>query len=277
MAYEEKQERVLKIVQKLQHLHRQIRQCTACPLCMPKGDAGKRGPDGIREQESETGRGNSRRIRQTGYPVLPVPGEYIPVTEQGKISVLCLGRNPGKTENGSGRPFAGASGRVLRKYLAPWQDVANVSFSNVVKCHIYKDACPTVNEIEFCAAKWIKREIDVLQPDVLILIGTEALNVYWVGEKITKRSGECMGELNTQTMEAWRTGEDPQFALPVFALLHPAHLLRERQFNFDEARIKEELFKDACVSIHKHLAMILQAKMSLNAEDIDVDTAEEEV
>ena len=102
-----------------------------------------------------------------------VPGEWsfgADDNDELKPLILLLGRNPGREEDSSGRPFVGRAGKVLREIVEPMHDVANFYFANMVKCWTPKDRDPSDVEIENCAP-WVQQELKNLDVKGVVLFG----------------------------------------------------------------------------------------------------------
>ena len=76
-----------------------------------------------------------------------MPGEGNPETE-----VVVVGEGPGRDENQAGRPFVGASGRLLTELIESvgWRR-DDVFITNVVKCWPPGNRDPQPDEIAACA------------------------------------------------------------------------------------------------------------------------------
>ncbi len=98
---------------------------------------------------------------------------YFPVIGQGNhdAEIMFIGEAPGKNEAETGRPFCGASGRVLDELLAsigiPREDVY---VTNIVKDRPPNNRDPLKTEIDLYAP-FLERQIDIIQPKVLATLG----------------------------------------------------------------------------------------------------------
>lgn len=99
-----------------------------------------------------------------------VPGEG-----SGQSKIVLVGEAPGREEDLSGRPFVGRGGRVLRSALGSVGVAsAQVYISNVVKCRPPKNRLPTRSEIDICRGAYLSREIELVDPDLVVLLGRTA-------------------------------------------------------------------------------------------------------
>jgi uracil-DNA glycosylase len=119
-------------------LHGRVRACTACPLHLTRIQA--------------------------------VPG-YGPVTAR----VMAVGEAPGENEDREGKPFVGAAGRLLTSLLeSVGLDRRDIYITNIVKCRPPRNRDPEPVEVEACS-HFLDEQIDMLQPDVILLLGRHAL------------------------------------------------------------------------------------------------------
>ncbi len=139
-----------------------------------------------------------------------VPGEGNPDTE-----VVFVGEGPGRDENQAGRPFVGASGRLLTELIESigWQR-DDVFITNVVKCWPPGNRDPQPDEIAACAP-FLERQLAVLDPAVVVTAGKHSLSVFMPGERIGRVHG---------TSRPADPATGARDAL-VFAMYHPAFAL----------------------------------------------------
>ena len=139
-----------------------------------------------------------------------VPGEGSPDTE-----VVFVGEGPGRDENQAGRPFVGASGRLLTELIESvgWRR-EDVFITNVVKCWPPGNRDPQPDEIAACAP-FLQRQLEVLDPAVVVTAGKHSLGVFMPGERIGRVHG---------TSRAADPATGARDAL-TFAMYHPAFAL----------------------------------------------------
>jgi DNA polymerase len=127
--------------------------------------------------------------------------------------ILIIGEAPGRDEDIQGRPFVGASGQLLDKILdaCGFTRKEHVFISNIVKCRPPGNRVPTPYEAGICMP-WLLKQIELINPKILILLGATALK-YMAGpeHKITRERGNWFMWVN-------------RLAMPVY---HPAALLRD--------------------------------------------------
>jgi uracil-DNA glycosylase family 4 len=162
-----------------------------------------------------------------------VPGEGHPDTE-----VLFVGEGPGQTEDAQGRPFVGRAGELLVRLLASigWRR-QEVFITNIVKCRPPGNRDPEPDEIAACAP-YLQRQLEVLDPAVVVTLGRYSMAHFRPGERITQIHG-------THAPAPRGTGARDALA---YALFHPAAALRstdvERQ-SYDDIAGLPRLLNEA--------------------------------
>jgi DNA polymerase len=122
----------------LDALHEQIRACVACPLSQTRIQA--------------------------------VPGDG-PVTAR----IMAVGEAPGETEDRIGKPFVGAAGQLLTKLLQTvGLERSDLYICNVLKCRPPGNRDPLSEEVEACA-HFLDAQVELIRPDVILLLGRHAL------------------------------------------------------------------------------------------------------
>ena len=106
----------------------------------------------------------------------------------GKLSdrIAVIGQAPGAVELTTGQPFSGRSGAILRRWLgeAGINDSELPYRTAVTKCFPGKaiggvgDRRPSSAEVALCAP-WLDAELELLQPRVMVLLGTMAIDRFW--------------------------------------------------------------------------------------------------
>ena len=141
-----------------------------------------------------------------------VPGEGNPDTE-----VVLVGEGPGQREDQSGRPFVGAAGTLLSELLGMigWRR-DDVFITNVVKCRPPGNRDPEPSEIEACAP-FLKRQLEVLDPAVVVTLGRFSLQTFMPGDRIGRVHG-TERPIESHTGARAATG---------YAMYHPAAALRQ--------------------------------------------------
>lgn len=141
-----------------------------------------------------------------GTRINTVPG-------QGSLSpdIMFIGEAPGADEDQQGKAFVGRAGQLLTKMIqAMGYTREEVFIGNILKCRPPDNRKPTPEEIETCLP-YLKRQIAVLKPKVIVALGSTAVQgLLNISIGITKFRG------------TWSTFENIQL-MPTY---HPAYLLR---------------------------------------------------
>jgi DNA polymerase len=143
--------------------------------------------------------------------------------------LVLVGEQPGDQEDRRGRPFVGPAGRELDRALeAAGIDRDEAYVTNAVKHFKFKERGkrrihdkPTFAEIRACRP-WLDRELDLLDPEALVLLGaTAAQGLLGRDFKVTKSHGTLV---------------DSPLAPTVTATIHPAAILRARDNDREDLR-----------------------------------------
>ncbi len=142
--------------------------------------------------------GNRGPTRYTGDPSSPL---------------MFVGEGPGGVEDEYGVPLVGPSGQLLDKAL--WSvglTRDHVYVTNIVKCRPRNNRTPTLEEGRRCADIHLVREIDAVQPKVIVCLGKVAFQYFYgKADSIMRRRG------------LWFQYK----GIPVMPTYHPAFLLRQ--------------------------------------------------
>jgi len=126
------------------------------------------------------------------YRIKVVPGEGDEDAE-----LLFIGEAPGWHEDQQGRPFVGPAGGFLEQLLASIKLTREqVYIANVIKCRPPSNRDPLPSEIQACR-KWLDRQIEIIQPRMIITLGRYSLARYFPNESISKVHGKArrMGDI----------------------------------------------------------------------------------
>jgi DNA polymerase len=104
--------------------------------------------------------------------------------------LVFIGEAPGWHEDQQGRPFVGPAGQFLDQLLASiGLRREEVYIANVIKCRPPQNREPLPVEIESCR-KWLDRQIEIIQPRMIITLGRYSLARYFPTESIGKIHGK---------------------------------------------------------------------------------------
>ena len=102
-----------------------------------------------------------------------VANKYFPVIGEGshEAKIMFIGEAPGKNEAETGRPFCGASGKVLDQLLeSAGIHRPEVYVTNIVKDRPPENRDPCSAEIAFYAP-FLDRQINILEPQIIATLG----------------------------------------------------------------------------------------------------------
>ena len=130
--------------------------------------------------------------------------------------IMIIGEGPGASEDQVGMPFVGRAGQLLDKMLLSINLTrSNVYITNVVNYRPPENRSPTEEEIERYLP-FLINHIEIINPKILILLGSTALNTIIGSEEvISKMRGKWIekkiGKCNTSAIVSF----------------HPAFLMRQ--------------------------------------------------
>ena len=125
---------------------------------------------------------------------------------------MFVGEAPGADEDAQSRPFVGRAGQLLTKIIeAIGLKREEVLIGNVNRCRPPGNRAPTTEEASMCKP-YLLREIAVVQPEVIVVLGNTAMkNLLDTREGITRLRG---------TFQDYK-------GIKVMPTFHPAYLLRD--------------------------------------------------
>ena len=136
-----------------------------------------------------------------------------------RAKLMFVGEQPGDQEDMQGRPFVGPAGQVFDTALTQaGLDRSQAYATNAVKHFKFKQEGkrriherPNVGEVNHCRW-WLKREIEMVQPDLIVALGaTAARSLTGRNVAITDSRGSIL---------------ESEEGVPVLVTIHPSYLLR---------------------------------------------------
>lgn len=125
--------------------------------------------------------------------------------------ILFVGEGPGVTEDETGRPFVGRSGKLLDQIFESVDlNREKLFIANIVKCRPPNNRAPSTLESETCS-KFLQKQIEIMKPGIIIALGASAARTL-----LDTRTG--IGILRGELHKYMNT--------PVLVTYHPAALLR---------------------------------------------------
>jgi len=133
-----------------------------------------------------------------------------------KAKIMLIGEGPGSNEDQEGLPFVGRAGALLDKMLAAINlDRKNVYITNVVNYRPPENRRPTEEEINKYLP-YLKKHIEIINPKILVLLGSTALNALIGSEVvISKARGQ------------WIEKQFGECKTSIIVTFHPAFLIRQ--------------------------------------------------
>ena len=140
----------------------------------------------------------------------------VPGTGCSTPDILFIGEGPGKEEDAQGIPFVGRAGDLLTRLIIKMGYTRDTVFiGNIVKCRPtvdnegMRDRPPEPEEMAGCLP-YLKKQIALLKPKVIVLLGNTALHGLFGYKGITKYRGKWLVYEGIDTMPTY----------------HPSYLLR---------------------------------------------------
>jgi DNA polymerase len=131
--------------------------------------------------------------------------------------LVLVGEAPGAEEDLTGKPFVGASGRLLDRMLASiGLDRTQLLITNLIPWRPPGNRPPTDSEVLICLP-FLQRHLALLQPKIVVTLGALSTHAL-MGQTTGIR--KLRGRWSSITVES---GKNPIKILP---MLHPAYLLR---------------------------------------------------
>lgn len=139
--------------------------------------------------------------------------------------IMLIGEAPGASEAKSGRPFVGASGRLLDEFLETiGLQRADIYITNVVKDRPPENRDPTAGEIALYAP-FLRRQIEIIQPRVVATLGRFAMSFILEFLDVPLDKKPTISDLHGQQL----VGKASYGEVAVVPLFHPAVALYSRQ------------------------------------------------
>ena len=143
--------------------------------------------------------------------------------------IMIVGEGPGQKEDELGKPFVGDAGSLLNKMLKAINiERGKVYITNVVNYRPPNNRKPETSEINRYS-KFLKEHISIIDPQILILMGSTAMEaLIGINKKISKERGQ------------WKEVIIKQKTYKTIITFHPAYLLRQpeqKKFSWKDLKI----------------------------------------
>src|SRR3989344_8656795 len=164
------------------------------------------------------------RTKNKVFPVIGEGSHY--------AKIMFIGEAPGKNEAEQGRPFCGASGRILDELLASTGiSRPDVYITNIVKDRPPMNRVPLPEEIEIYAP-YLDRQIEIIRPQVVVTLGRFSM-VYIMNRLGLSSQLQPISKAHGKSFNA----DTSYGSVKIIPLYHPAVAV----YN---SNMKEELKKD---------------------------------
>lgn len=166
------------------------------------------------------------------------------------LTIVVIGEAPGAKEDEQGKPFVGASGKILRKELQKLP--GRIIITNTVKCRPPENRNPKAPEKKACNS-FLLMELEHYNPDLIILVGRVSSSLY----------------LDNNTLKNFSYISGTLFQDKYIPILHPASTMYNGKKNkpiwetswINVAKIIKEKFSiDAPSEIHESQIIQTPAK-----------------
>lgn len=156
-----------------------------------------------------------------------------------KSDIMVIGEAPGADEDAVGKPFVGASGKLLDKMFAAIglsrQD--NLYISNIIPWRPPFNRNPSPEEIDACLPL-IEKHIELIAPKIIVLVGGIAC-------KALLRTTDGISKVRGRLVEYKNLASGA--CVPAFAIYHPAYLLRspgQKRQAWDDLKALRDIISD---------------------------------
>lgn len=131
---------------------------------------------------------------------------------------MFIGEAGGSDEAEQNRPFIGMAGQRIREEMKKFPLIFNKKttlISNVVSCRPLNNKFPDKDVAKSCMAKWLDKEIKIVQPKIIIVLGNQPLLYVREEQGITSLRG------------TWKFL--PKYKIWSFATYHPSYVIRQER------------------------------------------------
>ena len=174
-----------------------------------------------------------------------IQNKVFPVIGEGShdAKIMFVGEAPGKNEAATGKPFCGASGRVLTELIESiGLKRQDVYITNVVKDRPTDNRDPMPEEIKMYAP-FLERQINIIQPKVIATLGRYSM-AYILEHFGLQAELNSISKIHGKAFDA-----NAEYGkIKVVALYHPAVALYQNS-------LKQQMFED--FKIIKHFSLII--------------------
>jgi len=155
--------------------------------------------------------------------------------------IMIVGEGPGQKEDELGKPFVGDAGTLLNKMLKAIKiEREKIYITNVVNYRPPNNRKPEKSEINRYS-EYLKEHISIIDPQILILMGSTAMEALFGGNKrISQERGQ------------WKEIIIKQKTYKSIITFHPAYLLRQpdqKKFSWEDLKIIQKKIDELNIEI----------------------------
>ncbi len=176
-------------------------------------------------EEMKKIRDDIMELKESPLYIERVENGYFPVIGAGShdADIMFIGEAPGKNEAKTGRPFCGASGRILDELLQTIKlKREDIYITNIVKDRPTGNRDPRPEEIEIYAP-FLDRQIEVIQPKIIATLGRFSMN-YIMKKFGLEKEIEIISKNHGKVFEA----KSSYGKIKIIPLYHPAVAIYSR-------------------------------------------------
>ena len=154
-----------------------------------------------------------------------IKNKVFPVIGEGShhAKIMFVGEAPGKNEAKTGRPFCGASGKILDELLASVGiERKDVYITNIVKDRPPSNRDPLPEEIKIYGP-YLDRQIEIIQPEVIVTLGRFSMD-YIMKKFGLENQLKPIGQMHGKVFEA----KTNYGKIKIAPLYHPAVAIYNR-------------------------------------------------
>jgi DNA polymerase len=173
-------------------------------------------------------------LKESPLYIERIKNKVFPVIGEGShhASIMFIGEAPGKNEAATGKPFCGASGRVLTELI---ESIAlkreDVYITNIVKDRPPDNRDPLPEEINLYAP-FLDRQVEAIQPKIIATLGRYSMG-YIMNKFGLQGELKSISQIHGKAFEA----ESSYGKIKVVPLYHPAVALYQNS-------LKSQMFED---------------------------------
>ena len=169
-----------------------------------------------------------------------IANKSLPVIGEGshEARIMLVGEAPGKNEAATGRPFCGASGKLLDELLSSVKiSRESVYITNIVKDRPPENRDPSPEEIAIYGP-FLDKQIEIIQPEIIATLGRFSM------QYIMTKFGLADFLLPISQMHGQLFGTEASHSkIKILPLYHPAAAIYNRKLldtlKLDFAKLKE--------------------------------------